>query len=88
MFSRLEIVALALSALSGCSGATSTFVLETGEIIRGEVQTKTAEVVEVKTAYGDIKIPYMAIKSETLDEIPAAADSDSEMPEDATLAAV
>ncbi len=88
MFSRLAKVALALSALSVCSGATSTFVLETGEIIRGEVQTKTAEVVEVKTAYGDIKIPYMAIKSETLDEIPAsAASSDSQMPEGATLAA-
>ena len=64
---KLAKSAILLLWLACEAAASSTFVLETGEIIKGVVLTKTAENVEVRTAYGDIKIPYTAIKTETVD---------------------
>ena len=72
---KLAKSAILLLWLACEAAASSTFVLETGEIIKGVVLTKTAKDVEVKTAYGDIKIPYKAIKTETVDETPSPANS-------------
>lgn len=74
---KLAKSAILLLWLACEAAASSTFVLETGEIIKGVVLTKTAENVEVRTAYGDIKIPYTAIKTETVDDPPPSANSDT-----------
>ena len=74
---KLAKSAILLLWLACEAAASSTFVLETGEIIKGVVLTKTAENVEVRTAYGDIKIPYTAIKTETVDDPPPSANSNA-----------
>lgn len=78
------VIVVAMCGVGVRSFAESTFKLTTGEIVKGDVLSKSAKGVLIKTAYAEFLVPYQLIDNEEIGKV-EAKKSIADIPESAEV---